>query len=322
MPEIVRANADDAATLSSIATAAKRHWPYPEQWHELWREALTIRPEFIAAHDTYAARTEGRTLGFHAVIAEGRACARLEHLWVAPDAMGRGVGRALFAHAVGCAKARGCCTLEIESDPYAVSFYERMGARRVGMRVFAWQGEPRELPTMLLEVPRARREGTTRDDRGFSMMEALAVMAVIAILATLALPAYLDKIIRDQVVEALPLADIAKLPIANAWAGVQTFPADNAAAALPAPDKIVNYFVSSVAVRGGAIDITFGNRANSALMGKILTLRPAVVEDAPVVPITWVCGYAGAPDKMTVKGTGNTSVAARYLPLRCRAGTK
>jgi len=91
---------------------------------------------------------------------------------------------------------------------------------------------------------------------GFSMIEALAVIAVIAILATLALPSYLDKIIRDQVVEALPLADIAKAPIAAAWATSQPLPADNAAADLPAPDKIVNYVVSAVAVRSGAIDIT------------------------------------------------------------------
>ena len=155
-------------------------------------------------------------------------------------------------------------------------------------------------------------------DRGFSLMEALAVIAVIAILATIALPTYLDKIIRDQVVEALPLADIAKTPIAIAWANSQPLPADNAAAELPAPDKIVNYVVSAVAVRAGAIDITFGNRANGVLKGKILTLRPAVVDDAPVVPVTWVCGYAAAPAKMTTKGTNNTTVAPRYLPIKCR----
>ena len=67
----------------------------------------------------------------------------------------------------------------------------------------------------------------------------------------------------------------------------------------PSADKIVNYVVSAVTVRAGAIDITFGNRANSVLKGKILTLRPAVIDDAPVVPVTWVCGYAAAPDKMT-----------------------
>jgi type IV pilus assembly protein PilA len=76
--------------------------------------------------------------------------------------------------------------------------------------------------------------------------------------------------------------------------------------------------VSAVTVRAGAIDITFGNRANGVLKGKVLTLRPAVVDDAPVVPVTWVCGYAAPPDKMTVKGTNNTSVPAKNLPLKCR----
>ena len=149
-------------------------------------------------------------------------------------------------------------------------------------------------------------------------MEAMLVIAIVAIMATLAVPSYLEKIIRDQVVEALPLADVAKAPIGKAWVTSQAFPEDNAAAGLPAADKIVNYVVSSVSVRSGAIDIAFGNQANGNLKGKILTLRPAVVDDAPVVPITWVCGYAAPPEKMTVKGTNGTDVAARYLPLKCR----
>ena len=73
------------------------------------------------------------------------------------------------------------------------------------------------------------------------------------------------------------------------------FPADNAAAALPPPEKIVSNLVSAVALENGAIHITFGNRANGAIRGKVLTLRPAVVEDAPVVPVAWVCGARRCP---------------------------
>lgn len=44
-----------------------------------------------------------------------------------------------------------------------------------------------------------------------------------------------------------------------------------------------------------------------------------MVEDAPIVPVTWVCGFAEAPGKMTVKGENKTNVQASYLPFMCRA---
>jgi hypothetical protein len=49
-------------------------------------------------------------------------------------------------------------------------------------------------------------------------------------------------------------------------------PLDNVGAGLPAADKIVNDYISSVAVESGAIQVTFGNHANVAVQGKVLTL--------------------------------------------------
>ena len=154
------------------------------------------------------------------------------------------------------------------------------------------------------------------------MLEMLAVLAVIAILALMAVPSFQDQILRDQIREGLPLADIAKRPVELSWAMAQALPPDNAAAGLPAPDKIVNKQIRSVELKDGAIHVTFGNRASTALAGKILSLRPAVVEDAPVVPVTWVCGYAEAPDKTTLKGDNRTSVSANFLPAACRSRAK
>lgn len=153
---------------------------------------------------------------------------------------------------------------------------------------------------------------------GFTLLEMVLVIVVISILAAMAIPSYLYKIVREQIEAAIPLADIAKKPIAAAWLAEQKFPTDNAAAGLPMDDKIVNNLVRSVAVKDGAIHITFGNNAHSALKGKILSLRPAVVEDAPVVPVAWVCASAPVPDKMTVKGVDRTTIPEANLPLNCR----
>lgn len=154
---------------------------------------------------------------------------------------------------------------------------------------------------------------------GFTMIEMMIVVGIVAILILLAAPSYQDGLVREQISGALPLADIAKAPLAASWASAQSFPADNAAAGLPAADKIVSNYVSSVLVQNGAIHVRFGNRANGAIMNKIVSIRPAVVEDAPVVPVAWVCAGAEVPNKMTAKGENKTDVAANYLPLACRA---
>jgi type IV pilus assembly protein PilA len=158
----------------------------------------------------------------------------------------------------------------------------------------------------------------TSGARGFTLIEVVVVIAILAILALMAIPNLQDKFVRDQIAEALPLLDIAKPPSNLAWTTTKTFPADNEAAGLPAADKIVNNFISRVVVDNGAIHATFGNRANGNIKGKTITLRPAVIEDAPIVPITWVCAAANAPEKMTVKGANKTDIPIRFLPMRCR----
>jgi type IV pilus assembly protein PilA len=158
-----------------------------------------------------------------------------------------------------------------------------------------------------------------RSHGGFTLMEMAVVLAIIGILALLAVPSYQDRVVRDQIISAMPLTDIAKAPVALSWATLQAFPADNASAGLPPAEKIVNNFISSVSVQAGAIHVTFGNSANGLIKGKILTLRPAAVLDAPAVPVAWVCGDAAGPGQMTIKGENKTNIPANYLPYNCRA---
>lgn len=153
-------------------------------------------------------------------------------------------------------------------------------------------------------------------------MEVLVVLAIVGILATLAVPGLQNGIVRDQIVTAAPLADVAKKPVALLWATTQTLPADNAAAGLPVPEKIVNNHVRAVAVQDGAIHVTFGNSAHALIAGKVLTFRPAVVEDAPIVPVAWVCGLAAPPANMAVKGENRTDIPQGLLPFNCHPPAK
>lgn len=145
--QIVRAKPQEADALTEIAHAAKRHWGYPERWIQSWRDILTMRPEFIAANATYSAMEDGRAVGFYLLTTESDGL-HLDHLWIAPHAMGRDIGRALFEHAVEQAKGLGFQAIKIEADPNAEGFYRRMGARHVGINVTEIEGELRQLPLL------------------------------------------------------------------------------------------------------------------------------------------------------------------------------
>ena len=154
--------------------------------------------------------------------------------------------------------------------------------------------------------------------RAFTLIELLVVLAIIAILAAIAMPSMQDRLVRQQIVDAMKLADVAKGPVAATWTATGKMPADNLAAGLPSADKIVSDLVSSVIVESGAIHVSFGNHANAAIKGKTLTLRATVVEATPIVPVAWACGHAPAVDKMVAYGIDRTDVDARFLPLNCR----
>lgn len=145
----------------------------------------------------------------------------------------------------------------------------------------------------------------------------MAVLAVIAILAMIAIPSQMDRIVKEQVIEGIKLAELATKSVDAHWTATGQLPENNESLNLPVAEKIVSARVSSVTIDKGAVHIKFGNQASGSLHGKVLSLRPAVVDDAPAVPITWVCAQGKVPDKMSLKGENRTDISSDKLPLRC-----
>jgi GNAT superfamily N-acetyltransferase len=145
--QIRRALPSEAAALTMLAHAAKRHWGYPEDWIKSWQTELTITPAFISGNEVFVAVIDETIAGCCAlVVSDG--LAELEHMWIDPQHMRQGVGRILFEHVARRAAQLGFTALELSADPNAEQFYERMGAERIGDVPADVAGQSRVLPRM------------------------------------------------------------------------------------------------------------------------------------------------------------------------------
>jgi len=146
---IRKASKTEASQLSEIALAAKKHWNYPELWFELWGDVLEITPKFILNNNVWVADHNDQIVGF-AAISMNETIAELEHMWIVPKHMGKGVGENLIRKVIEYCKCTGVESLRIASDPNAQIFYEKMGAKLIGY--VESKPKPRKLPVLEMKI--------------------------------------------------------------------------------------------------------------------------------------------------------------------------
>ncbi len=124
------AQTDDLTALADLCLRSKAHWEYDAAFLDACRDELSpqegdLGPGFIVWEDDAG-------IGAMAQVSVAADVAVLEALFVAPEAIGKGLGKRLFRWAVTFAKAQDARVMRITSDPFAAPFYQRMGAARIG----------------------------------------------------------------------------------------------------------------------------------------------------------------------------------------------
>ena len=150
MPEMTirPATAADSPRLTELARRAKASSGYPAEWLRIWNDELTLPVEYLAEHDTFVAEVGGEIAGV-CVLEDHGTSWMLEHMWIDPGLQRGGIGRALVTAALARASARRPGPVKLIADPFAESFYARLGARRIDDVPAPMPGAPeRVLPLM------------------------------------------------------------------------------------------------------------------------------------------------------------------------------
>ena len=171
-----------------------------------------------------------------------------------------------------------------------------------------------------------------KNQKGFTLIELMIVVAIIGILAAIAIPAYQDYTIRSQITEGLNLAGAVKAAVAETYADRGAWPADNLEAGIVDANGAAvtpsGKYVTAIQVANGTINITYGGQANQNISGanNTLSLVPKVSANDDVI---WLCGYNDGTNMNPAPGdptsgasdASSTNVSPKYVPASCRAQT-
>ena len=123
--------------LTKIAFASKGYWDYPKAFFDVWAKELTITSDYIKDNDVFVYETDITAVGFYSIVelkedieVAGIPTGKgfwLDHMFIVPDPIGKGIGKELFYHLRARCKEREIGELGILADPNSRGFYEKMG---------------------------------------------------------------------------------------------------------------------------------------------------------------------------------------------------
>ena len=135
-----------------------------------------------------------------------------------------------------------------------------------------------------------------KNQKGFTLIELMIVVAIIAILAAIAISQYQDYVIRSQVSEGSSLADGVKTAVGEFVNNRGTFPSTNNSAGLAAAGSILGEYVGSVNAAGGLIVASYsGAKANANIKTPVKSLSFSPITHAG--SLEWHCKSSNLKQK-------------------------
>ena len=146
---------------------------------------------------------------------------------------------------------------------------------------------------------------------GFTLVELMVVVSVVSILAVIAVPIYLNYMIRSKVSEGMVFVSEARTSVAEYYSNTNLMPQNNSEAGLPAPDDYDNLdYVSRLEVGStppdasildGTITVTF--KISQLGSDNLLQLIPSTTGGH----LTWTC-----------EPPATNGMRRAYVPPNCR----
>ncbi|MBT4760914.1 MAG: GNAT family N-acetyltransferase [Bdellovibrionaceae bacterium] len=126
-----KARLEETNLLTELALRSKSYWKYPKSYIEKCRNALLIDSDYVENWPVTVGLYEDRIVGFSALKIIGDE-QRLDHLWIEPKLIGRGIGTILFLESVSQAKKLGWTFFRMAIEPQAEGFYTKHRAHMIG----------------------------------------------------------------------------------------------------------------------------------------------------------------------------------------------